>query len=289
MRSATGSARSPRSCASWATRCPPARPWRRPAFPSCPAPASSRPIAQAEEAVERIGLPVIIKAIGGRRRARHEDRRDKSRLSAQLRPRAPRPRPASTTRTSTSSATSASHATSRSRCSATASRAIALGERECSIQRRHQKLVEEAPSVALDDERRVELLRAARKATAAIGYKTVGTLEFLLDEDKQILLHGDEHPHPGRAHRHRGGVRRRSGARADAPGGRRAAAPARRASARAATPSSSASTPRIPVTFAPSPGPITALNLPGGHRRARRHPHLPHYGCRPSTTLCWPS
>src|SRR5207237_4225473 len=67
-------------------------------------------------------------------------------------------------------------------------RAIALGERECSIQRRHQKLVEEAPSVALDDTRRAELLRIARKATQSLGYKTVGTLEFLLDEDKSFYF-----------------------------------------------------------------------------------------------------
>src|SRR4029453_9461974 len=66
--------------------------------------------------------------------------------------------------------------------------AAALGERECSIQRRHQKLVEEAPSVALDDTRRTELLRVARKATPSLGYKTVGTLEFLLDEDKRFYF-----------------------------------------------------------------------------------------------------
>src|SRR5205823_12950471 len=62
-------------------------------------------------------------------------------------------------------------------------RAVSLGERECSIQRRHQKLVEEAPSVALDDERRSRLLGIARKATESIGYETVGTHEFLLDEE----------------------------------------------------------------------------------------------------------
>ena len=66
--------------------------------------------------------------------------------------------------------------------------AIALGERECSIQRRHQKLVEEAPSVALDDARRQELLRLARKATESLGYSTVGTLEFLLDEDRRFYF-----------------------------------------------------------------------------------------------------
>jgi acetyl-CoA carboxylase, biotin carboxylase subunit len=58
-----------------------------------------------------------------------------------------------------------------------------LGERECSIQRRHQKVIEEAPSVALLPETRKRLTEAAVRAIAAIGYTNVGTLEFLLDSD----------------------------------------------------------------------------------------------------------
>jgi acetyl-CoA carboxylase, biotin carboxylase subunit len=58
-----------------------------------------------------------------------------------------------------------------------------LGERECSIQRRHQKVIEEAPSVALLPETRKKLTEAAVRAIAAIGYTNVGTLEFLLDSD----------------------------------------------------------------------------------------------------------
>ena len=58
-----------------------------------------------------------------------------------------------------------------------------LGERECSIQRRHQKVIEEAPSAALPDETRTKLQAAAVKAIEAIGYTNVGTLEFLLDSD----------------------------------------------------------------------------------------------------------
>jgi acetyl-CoA carboxylase biotin carboxylase subunit len=60
---------------------------------------------------------------------------------------------------------------------------IHLGDRECSIQRRHQKLVEEAPSPALDASAREELGAIAVKATRSIGYDSVGTLEFLMDED----------------------------------------------------------------------------------------------------------
>ncbi len=61
--------------------------------------------------------------------------------------------------------------------------AIALGDRECSIQRRHQKLLEEAPSPGLSPERREELCALAVKAVKEVGYHSAGTLEFLMDED----------------------------------------------------------------------------------------------------------
>jgi len=64
---------------------------------------------------------------------------------------------------------------------ADAERTIHLGERECSIQRRHQKLVEEAPSVAVDAKRRVQMGLAAVAAAEAVGYRSAGTCEFLLD------------------------------------------------------------------------------------------------------------
>ena len=57
-----------------------------------------------------------------------------------------------------------------------------LGERECSIQRRHQKLLEEAPSPVLRDEQRAEIGAVLRKAIAAAGYSNAGTVEFLMDE-----------------------------------------------------------------------------------------------------------
>ena len=58
-----------------------------------------------------------------------------------------------------------------------------LGERECSIQRRHQKLVEESPSVALTSKRRNELGSRIVDALRKIGYSNAGTVEFLMDED----------------------------------------------------------------------------------------------------------
>ena len=59
---------------------------------------------------------------------------------------------------------------------------IHLGERECSVQRRHQKLLEEAPSPALNDKLRERMGRVAVEAMKKIGYNNVGTIEFLLDE-----------------------------------------------------------------------------------------------------------
>ncbi|MBT6376136.1 MAG: acetyl-CoA carboxylase biotin carboxylase subunit [Gemmatimonadales bacterium] len=62
-------------------------------------------------------------------------------------------------------------------------RVVHLGERECSIQRRHQKLLEEAPSPAVTPELRAEMGAAAVKAAEAIDYVGAGTVEFLLDQD----------------------------------------------------------------------------------------------------------
>ena len=60
---------------------------------------------------------------------------------------------------------------------------IHLGERECTIQRRHQKLLEEAPSPVITPEQRAEMGAVAVKACKDIGYSSAGTFEFLLDED----------------------------------------------------------------------------------------------------------
>ncbi|MFC1502028.1 acetyl-CoA carboxylase biotin carboxylase subunit [bacterium] len=65
---------------------------------------------------------------------------------------------------------------------------IALGERECSIQRNHQKLIEESPSPAVDSTLRKKMVDAAVKGARAVGYRSAGTVEFLLDEDKNFYF-----------------------------------------------------------------------------------------------------
>ncbi|MBC8455795.1 acetyl-CoA carboxylase biotin carboxylase subunit [bacterium] len=60
---------------------------------------------------------------------------------------------------------------------------VALGERECSIQRRHQKLIEEAPSPAVTPEMREFICGVSAKATKAVGYENAGTIEYILDKE----------------------------------------------------------------------------------------------------------
>jgi acetyl-CoA carboxylase biotin carboxylase subunit len=65
---------------------------------------------------------------------------------------------------------------------------LTLGERDCSIQRRHQKLVEESPSPAVSPALRAEMEDAARRACEALNYRGAGTIEFLLDEDESFYF-----------------------------------------------------------------------------------------------------
>ena len=65
---------------------------------------------------------------------------------------------------------------------------IHLGERDCSIQRKHQKIIEETPSTYIDDKLRSKMGKAAVKAAKALGYTNCGTVEFLVDSDKNFYF-----------------------------------------------------------------------------------------------------
>ena len=83
---------------------------------------------------------------------------------------------------------------------------VHLGERDCSIQRRHQKIWEEAPSPIMTEEMRSTLGGTCVNAMKGMGYRGVGTMEFLYEEG-QFLLHRNEYAYSGRASHNRDGYR----------------------------------------------------------------------------------
>ena len=87
---------------------------------------------------------------------------------------------------------------------------IHLGERDCSIQRNHQKMIEESPSAAVSPKLREKMGHAAVTAAKAAGYVNAGTIEFLLGTGWKILVYGNEYKDPGGASGDRVGNRYRS-------------------------------------------------------------------------------
>jgi acetyl-CoA carboxylase biotin carboxylase subunit len=140
-----------------------------------------------------------------------------------------------------------------------------LGERECSIQRRHQKLIEESPSPVLTASVRQDISRSLERALSGAGYANAGTVEFLMDEDGSLYFIEVnariqvEHPVTEMVtglDLVKAQLRIAAGAKLDevlsGPVELRGHAMECRINA------------EHPVTFVPSPGRITALNLPGG-------------------------
>ena len=143
---------------------------------------------------------------------------------------------------------------------------IHLGERDCTIQRRHQKLVEETPSPAVGPELRERIGALAVDAARAVDYRSAGTIEGLLTARRRVLLPRDEHARPGRAHGDRGGDRDRHRARADPHRRRRAALRERRrtSSIRGHAIECRINAEDVSRGFLPAPGRITAYREPAG-------------------------
>jgi acetyl-CoA carboxylase, biotin carboxylase subunit len=170
---------------------------------------------------------------------------------------------------------------------------IHLGERECSVQRRHQKIVEEAPSPAVTPELRREMGEVGLKAMRSIGYNNVGTIEFLLDEKGRYYFMEMntriqvEHPVTEQVYGLdlvRLQIRLAAGERM----------PLSQADV---TPKFHAIECRVnaedPITFAPSPGNITGYHQPGGYgvrvdTMAFEHYRVqPYYDSLVAKLICW--
>jgi acetyl-CoA carboxylase biotin carboxylase subunit len=140
-------------------------------------------------AADRIGYPVMLKAVAGGGGMGIRAARSRQELQAAI----PRARQEAETAVSDSGlylerlVEDARHIEVQL-LGDTHGRVISLGERECSIQRRHQKLIEEAPSRALDEELRRRILQAAARIGEAVGYVSAGTIEFLLDPEGRFTF-----------------------------------------------------------------------------------------------------
>jgi acetyl-CoA carboxylase biotin carboxylase subunit len=170
---------------------------------------------------------------------------------------------------------------------------IHLGERECSVQRRHQKIVEEAPSPAVSPDLRAEMGEVALKAMRRIGYNNVGTIEFLMDEKGRYYFMEMntriqvEHPVTEQVYGLdlvRLQIKLAAGDKLDR-------------SQESVVPRFHAIECRVnaedPSTFAPSPGTITGYHQPGGYgvrvdTMAFEHYRVqPYYDSLVAKLICW--
>ena len=218
-----------------------------------------RDVEAAREAADRVGYPVFLKAAAGAVASAWRVWPTKSALAAAFATAQRRSQAAFGTARALRRALSRSPAPHRGAGDGRRRGGVVhLHERECSIQRRHQKLIEETPAPGLSADAQARLTEAALSGARAVGYANAGTMEFIV-QGRGVLLPRDEHPPAGRAPGHRGSDGRRSRPGA-APGGlgRSPAVDAGRDRRSGAPASSAASTRRIP--------PRTSCHRPGGSR-----------------------
>jgi acetyl-CoA carboxylase biotin carboxylase subunit len=152
--------------------------------PLVPGSAGPATLEEARGAAREAGFPILLKACAGgggkgMRIVRSEDELERAYAAATLEAEAAFGEGALYVEKALSPAR---HVEVQVLCDAGGS-VLTLGERECSIQRRHQKLVEESPSPALDPATREAMESVVERACAAIGYRNAGTFEFLLGPD----------------------------------------------------------------------------------------------------------
>ena len=147
-------------------------------------PGTTSPVASVEAAVpiaEEIGYPIAVKAAGGGGGKGFRVALEASQLEKAFTGASSEGERFFGDPPSTSSATSPTRATSRCRSWPTRhGNVVHLGERDCSIQRRHQKLIEESPAPLVDDALRERIGTIAVDAARAVGYRGAGTIEGLL-------------------------------------------------------------------------------------------------------------
>jgi acetyl-CoA carboxylase biotin carboxylase subunit len=152
--------------------------------PLVPGSAGPATLEEARDAAREAGFPILLKACAGgggkgMRIVRSEDELERAYAAATLEAEAAFGEGALYVEKALSPAR---HVEVQVLCDAVGS-VLTLGERECSIQRRHQKLVEESPSPALDPATREAMESVVERACTAIGYRNAGTFEFLLGPD----------------------------------------------------------------------------------------------------------
>lgn len=139
--------------------------------------------AAAEQAAARVGYPVLLKAAGGGggRGMRRVERADDLREAFEAARREARAAFGDDRLLLEKYVSPARHV--EVQILADGREAVAVGDRECSLQRRYQKVIEEAPCAALSERTRGEIFEAAVKLARAVGYQSAGTVEFLLGPD----------------------------------------------------------------------------------------------------------